>query len=151
MGPARCGWPLRTWRRTRPGPGARTAACASACSPSGGLPTPKQQWGGFTRHLDTVNTKRRKRTTIPVRSPASNLAMARSSDFWRLLLILWQTSLLRSMERPRSWTWRWRSRVTYRLGAGVLMYVPRAWHSWRNLKKKEKTFSCFACVLNNVH
>ena len=46
------------------------------------------------------------RTTMPVMSPASNLAMARSRLFWRLLLILWQTRRLRSIDRPRSWTWR---------------------------------------------
>ncbi len=91
---------------------------------------------------------------MPVMSPASNLAMAKSSDFCRLLFILWQMRRLRSMDRPSSWTWRWRSRVTYLaehktrtlkmryvlnvslttylFGGGVLMNEPSCWHSCLN-------------------
>jgi len=42
------------------------------------------------------------RTTTPVRSPASNLLRAKSSDFCISALIRWVINLFRSMERPSS-------------------------------------------------
>ena len=83
---------------------------------------------------------------MPVISPASNRDIARSSDFWRLLLILWQIKRFRSIERPSSWTCRWRSRVTYLKFNYPQWIMTRV--SFKNMTGFFKINFCFFCLIN---
>ena len=61
------------------------------------------------------------------------LEILRSRDFWRELLILWQINRFRSMERPRSCTWRCLRSVSYltikktRLICMTMAALPTGW------------------------
>lgn len=81
-----------------------------------------------------------------MRSPASNLPRAKSSDFCMSALIRWVISLFRSMERPSSWTCLCFNKVSYRLARGnESKYVPRARHSTLNRLSSKMLKIEFCC------
>ena len=71
---------------------------------------------------------------IPVMSPLSNFWMTTSMAFRRLARRRCAISRLRSMERPRSCTWRCRRMVSYRFGLGYGNLPP---HSALNRLSKQ--------------
>ena len=105
-------------------------------------PNPTIQADGPPCNISSILTlTRASSSTTPVTSLASNLAIARSSDLWRLWLMRWQTRRFRSMDRPSSCTCRCRSRVTY-LPTGQMFsqFVNIAHHNCKKFQNLTTTY-----------